>query len=76
MFEQLHTTLPADHPARARPQASLRLKALSMTHREIRLVQAARGEEPCCGTDRRHRCVKADCPWELRCLGAIADWHR
>ena len=76
MFELTPTTLPATHPARETRPTGLAAKAMWMSHREIRLVQAARGEEACCGTDRRIGCEKADCPWERRCKGALAEWHR
>lgn len=76
MHELTQTTLPVTHPARESRKAGLAAKAMWMSHREIRLVQAARGEEPCCGTDKRIRCEEADCPWERRCKGALAEWHR
>ncbi|HDP88846.1 MAG TPA: hypothetical protein ENN42_02670 [Thioalkalivibrio sp.] len=76
MFQQTQTTLPASHPAREARTAGLAAKAMWMSHREIRLVQAALGEEPCCGTDQRLACEKADCPWERRCKGSLAEWLR
>ncbi|MBD3618349.1 MAG: hypothetical protein HUJ28_02605 [Chromatiales bacterium] len=76
MYEQTHTTLPVTHPARATRQAGLAARALWMSHREIRLVQAALGEEPCCGSERRLAGEKAECPWETRCKGSLAEWLR